>query len=117
MSPGRYLEDVSWETSLGQFLEDVLATSYKKVLATSISGESKTSLRPKIRRLYNGFATSLCWLGGRHSFFTHIYHYPEVWCNRHVAAFFETSVLKEVLILYPLSPQQYQNAANTKGPK
>ena len=34
-----------------------------------------------------------------------IYCYPEVWCNRDVAAFFKTSVLKEVLILYPLSPQ------------
>ena len=37
--------------------------------------------------------------------FLQIYHYPEVWYNRHVAAFFETSVLKEVHILYPLSPQ------------
>ena len=24
-------------------------------------------------------------------FSTKIYHYPGVWCNRHVAAFFETS--------------------------
>ena len=27
--------------------------------------------------------------------------YPQAWCNRHVAAFFETSVLKEVRILCP----------------
>ena len=47
-------------------------------------------------------------------FFIQTYRYPEVWCNRHVAAFFETSVLKEVRILYLLSPQQYDNAANTK---
>ena len=35
-------------------------------------------------------------------FFIQTCHYPEVSCNRHVAAFFETSVLKEVRILYPL---------------
>ena len=34
-------------------------------------------------------------------------------CNRHVAAIFKASVLKEVRILYPLSPQQHYNAANT----
>ena len=34
-----------------------------------------------------------------------IYRYLEVWCNRHVAAFFETSILEGVCILYPLSPQ------------
>ena len=33
-----------------------------------------------------------------------MYHYPEVWRNRHVAAFFEASAMKEVRILY-LSPQ------------
>ena len=38
------------------------------------------------------------------SIFTLIYRYPESWWNRHVAAFFETSVLKEVHILFPLSP-------------
>ena len=27
-------------------------------------------------------------------FSTKIYHYPGVWCNRHVAAFFETSQKK-----------------------
>ena len=31
--------------------------------------------------------------------------YPEVWCSRHVPAFFETSLLKEVCILCPLPPQ------------
>ena len=49
--------------------------------------------------------------------FIQTYCYPEVFCNHHVAAFFETSVLKEVHILCPLSPQQYYNAAHTKGPK
>ena len=34
-----------------------------------------------------------------------VYCYQEVWDNHHVAAFFETNVLKEVRILYPLSPQ------------
>ena len=34
-----------------------------------------------------------------------IYRYPEVWYNRHVAAFFETYVLKEVRFLCLLSPQ------------
>ena len=38
-------------------------------------------------------------------FFMQIYRKPVVWCNRHVVAFFEASVLKEVRILYPLSPQ------------
>ena len=37
-------------------------------------------------------------------FLTQIYRYPEVWYNRHVAEFLETSVLKEVCILCPLSP-------------
>ena len=46
-------------------------------------------------------------------FFIQTYRYPKVWCNRHVAAFFEISVLKEVFILYPLSPQKHYNAANT----
>ena len=35
--------------------------------------------------------------------FMQIYRYPVVWCNRHDAEFFDTSVLKEVRILYPLS--------------
>ena len=48
-------------------------------------------------------------------FFIQIYRFPEVWHNRHAAAFFQTSVLKEVRILYPLSP--HHNAANSKGPK
>ena len=38
-------------------------------------------------------------------FFIQIYQYSVVWYNRHVAAFFETGVLKEVRILFPLSPQ------------
>ena len=39
------------------------------------------------------------------SFFTRIYRYLKVWCDRHVAALFETSVLKEVRILCMLSSQ------------
>ena len=50
-------------------------------------------------------------------FFIQIYRYQEVSYNGHVAAFFETSVLKEIRILYPLSPQQRYNTADTKGPK
>ena len=50
-------------------------------------------------------------------FFIKFYPYPEVFCNCHVVAFFETSVLKEVRILRPLSPQQDDNTANTKAPK
>ena len=38
-------------------------------------------------------------------FFIQIYRQAEPWLNRHIAIFFETSVLKEVRILYPLSPQ------------
>ena len=33
-------------------------------------------------------------------FFIQNYRYPEVWCNCHTAAFFETSILKEVRIFY-----------------
>ena len=50
-------------------------------------------------------------------FFTQIYRYSEVSYNHHVAAFFEKSNLKEVGILYPVSPQKHYNAADTKGPK
>ena len=46
-------------------------------------------------------------------FFIQTYRYPEVSCNRHVAAIFKTSVLKEVRTLYPLSPQPHYNPANT----
>ena len=46
-------------------------------------------------------------------FFTQNYRYAEVWCDRHVAAFCQTSTSKEVCILYPLSTQQHYNAANT----
>ena len=42
-------------------------------------------------------------------FFSQINRYPEAWCNRHVAVFFQTSVLKEVRILCPLSPQYYDD--------
>ena len=38
-------------------------------------------------------------------FFIQIYCYTEVWCSYHVDVFLETSVLKEVCILCPLSPQ------------
>ena len=38
-------------------------------------------------------------------FFIQLYRYPEVCCNRHLAVFFETSVLKEVRILCLLSQQ------------
>ena len=38
-------------------------------------------------------------------FFTQSYRYQEAWCNRHVSAFFETNVLKEVHVLCPLFPQ------------
>ena len=49
--PARRLEDVSWKTPL------------KKVVATSILDQSRTSLRPKLRRFQDVFATSLCRLG------------------------------------------------------
>ena len=71
-SLGRCLEDVSWKTSWGRFLEDVLRTFpgrrpedvlKKKVVATSISDQSRTYLRPKLRRFYDVFAMSLCRLG------------------------------------------------------
>ena len=35
---------------------------------------------------------------GRYYFFIQISRYPEVWCNRHVAAFFEKIVVKEVRV-------------------
>ena len=47
-------------------------------------------------------------------FFIQIYRQPELWLNRHITVFFETSVLKEVRVLYPLSPQQHCNATTTK---
>ena len=70
-SPGRCLEHVSWKMSWGRLVEDVLRTFpgrrpddvLKKVVATSISDQSRTSLRPKLRRFYEVFATSLCRLG------------------------------------------------------
>ena len=51
------------------------------------------------------------------TFFPQICRYPVVWYNRHIAAFFEANILKEVRVLYPLSPQYHQNAADIKGPK
>ena len=55
-SPGKVLKDVSWKTSLGRLLVDVLTTSQINVVAASIWDQSKTSFRPKIR----------CRLGIRH---------------------------------------------------
>ena len=43
-------------------------------------------------------------------FFIQTYRCPEVWCNRHVAALFGTSILKKVRISYSLFLQHY-NAA------
>ena len=43
-----------------------------------------------------------------------ICRYPEVWCNCHVASFFEASVLNEVRSLYSLSPQELYNADDIK---
>ena len=48
-----------------EFQEDVLATSHKKVVATSISDQSKTSLRLKLKMFYDVFAASLCRLAIR----------------------------------------------------
>ena len=44
-SPGICLEDVSWKTPGGRLK--------KRVVATSISDQSRTSLRPKLRRFYD----------------------------------------------------------------
>ena len=62
-SPGRRLEDVSLKISWGRLLEDVSRKSpglKKKVVATSISDQYKTSLRPKLRLFYDVSAMSLC---------------------------------------------------------
>ena len=44
-------------------------------------------------------------------FFIQTYLNLEVWCNRYVAAPFETSILKKVRISYSLFPQLHYNAA------
>ena len=46
-----------------RLLKDVLTTSWKKTVATSISDQSKTSLRTKLKTFYDVFTTSLCRLG------------------------------------------------------
>ena len=46
-------------SSPGRRLDDIL----KMVVATSISDQSKTSLRPKLRHFYDVFVTSLSRLG------------------------------------------------------
>ena len=56
----RLLKEVL-KTSSGRRLDDVL----KKVVTASISDQSETSLRPKLRRFYDVFMTSLCRLGYR----------------------------------------------------
>ena len=38
-------------------------------------------------------------------FVIQIYRYQQIWYNRHVTAVFEKNVLKEVRILYSLSPK------------
>ena len=37
-------------------------------------------------------------------YFIQICFYEEVFCNRRVAAFFETTILKEVCVLRPIPP-------------
>ena len=49
-------------------------------------------------------------------YFIQAYRYSEVVLNHHVFAFFKTSVLKEVRILCPLSPQYHYND-NIRGSK
>ena len=46
--------------------------------------------------------------------FLHIFFVNQWLGATHIATFFETSVLKKVRILCPLSPQQYYKNANTK---
>ena len=55
-------------TSSGRTPGDVL----KKVVATYISDQSTTYLRPKFRRFYDVFATSLYWLGPGDCLWTYI---------------------------------------------
>ena len=55
-----------WQRSHGRLLQDVFATSQKKVVATSISDQHKTSPRPKIRRLMDVFKTSCGPLGNKY---------------------------------------------------
>ena len=54
ISPERRLKNITWKASLGRLK--------KKVVATSISDQSKTSLRPKIRRFYD-VSVSVGWEG------------------------------------------------------
>ena len=69
-------EGASWKRFWGCLLEDILRTSPERRLEVvswktswrplkkkSISDQSKTSLRPKLRRFYGVFATYLCRLG------------------------------------------------------
>ena len=63
----------------------------------------ETSYKPfKIAAAKASFSSENKW---KKLFFIKIYCYPEVWYNRHVATFFETGVLREAHILYPLSLQ------------
>ena len=62
-SSGRLLEDVLM-TFPGRRLDDVL----KKGRRDFISDQSKTPLRPKLRRFYNVFATSLFRFGFHYHF-------------------------------------------------
>ena len=58
---------------------------------------------------------SMWWL--EDNSFDKINCYLKVWCNHHVAAYFETSALNEVHILYPFSPQQHYNAVTITIPR
>ena len=58
-----FLQDVLKTSPGKRLLENVLTTSWRKVVATSFSDQSKTSLRTKLIRFYDVFMTSLCRLG------------------------------------------------------
>ena len=87
-------------------LQTFLLCPKRKVSQTFKSGSCKKVFRKCVYHSYNVlrrmfFIPCDNWK----AYFYTIYRYPEVWYNRHVAAFFETSVLKEVRMLYQFSPQ------------
>ena len=99
-----------WQRSHGRLLQDVFATSQKKVVAISILDQYKTSPRLKIRRFMDPFKTSFGQLGSYMLF-------KEWECCRYSHIYTCSNVLTVIESVQPKNnksfdaPVQYQNDA------
>ena len=96
------------KSNTDQSLQQAFSFCLKRSVSLTFKNASYKKVFPKC--VYDWY-NLLCWMffilcdNRKQYFFRKSYCYPEASCQRHVAAFFETSVLKEIRVLCPLSPK------------